>query len=232
MIDALTTTARTTSRQNPPEQPAADPADADPLDTDPLEAAPLKGPVKFLIERELRAGDQLRRAEPRHHLYWRRMAAFEILLHGGSWTEGTGETLLLQVADSAALQHVLAQDPYVQQGLILRTRIRELENILEAARALRPGPGREAAGAPAGALAVTEPLSAHERRLARMILDGLTNRQIAARLGVSPRAVEQHITRIYRKLAISRRAQLAVALERSAEPVGTGPARAGYRQGA
>ncbi|MBD0694698.1 hypothetical protein BG452_03315 [Streptomyces sp. CBMA123] len=155
------------------------------------------------------------------------MAAFEILLHGGSWTEGTGETLLLQVADSAALQHVLAQDPYVQQGLILRTRIRELENILEAARALRPGPGREAAGPQP----VTEPLSAHERRLARMILDGLTNRQIAARLGVSPRAVEQHITRIYRKLAISRRAQLAVALDRSAEPVGTGAARAPYREG-
>ena len=61
----------------------------------------------------------------------------------------------------------------------------------------------------------TEPdgrLSAHELRVARMMLDGLTNRQIAEHFMVSPRAVEQHITRIYRKLSISRRAQLAVAL--------------------
>ena len=55
-------------------------------------------------------------------------------------------------------------------------------------------------------------LTPHEARIARMMLDGMTNQKIAERLNVSCRAVEQHITRIYRKLRIRRRAQLAAAL--------------------
>ena len=45
-----------------------------------------------------------------------------------------------------------------------------------------------------------------------MVLSGMTNQRIAERLNVSCRAVEQHLTRMYRKLSISRRAQLAAAL--------------------
>lgn len=59
-----------------------------------------------------------------------------------------------------------------------------------------------------------ETLTPHEERIARMVIDGMTNRKIAERLSVSTRAVELHLTRIYRKLAIRRRAQLATALAR------------------
>ncbi|MGW3558091.1 LuxR C-terminal-related transcriptional regulator [Streptomyces sp. NPDC000963] len=62
--------------------------------------------------------------------------------------------------------------------------------------------------------AVREELTAHERRIATMMLDGLTNKQIAEAFTVSTRAVELHITRIYRKLDIRRRAQLAAAIDR------------------
>lgn len=60
--------------------------------------------------------------------------------------------------------------------------------------------------------ALAERLNAHELRVAQLILAGLTNREIAEAFRVTPRAVEQHITRIYRTLHISRRAQLANAL--------------------
>ncbi|GGO27299.1 hypothetical protein GCM10010116_54730 [Microbispora rosea subsp. aerata] len=63
-----------------------------------------------------------------------------------------------------------------------------------------------------GSEALTEALTPHEERIARMMIDGMTNRKIAECLSVSTRAVELHITRIYRKLAIKRRAQLAIAL--------------------
>ncbi|WP_234323329.1 helix-turn-helix domain-containing protein [Streptomyces bikiniensis] len=60
-----------------------------------------------------------------------------------------------------------------------------------------------------------EELTAHERRVAAMVLDGLTNKQIAGAFAVSTRAVELHLTRFYRKLGIRRRARLAAAVDRS-----------------
>ena len=55
-------------------------------------------------------------------------------------------------------------------------------------------------------------LTAHEQRIASLIVTGRTNREIAAQFRVTVRAVELHITSIYRKLGINRRAQLAGAL--------------------
>lgn len=63
--------------------------------------------------------------------------------------------------------------------------------------------------------AIHEDLTAHERRIATLMLDGMTNRQIAERFTVSTRAIELHITRIYRKLGIRRRAQLATVLNQA-----------------
>jgi DNA-binding CsgD family transcriptional regulator len=55
-------------------------------------------------------------------------------------------------------------------------------------------------------------LTPHERRIAILAVEGRTNREIADGLRVTPRAVEQHLTKIYRKLGITRRAQLGRAL--------------------
>jgi LuxR family maltose regulon positive regulatory protein len=41
---------------------------------------------------------------------------------------------------------------------------------------------------------------------------GATNREVSAELFVSPKTVEYHLTRIFRKLSIARRSELADVL--------------------
>ena len=56
---------------------------------------------------------------------------------------------------------------------------------------------------------VLDSLTASERVVAERVADGLTSRQIAEELFVSPRTVDAHLTHIYRKLGINTRARLA-----------------------
>lgn len=60
-------------------------------------------------------------------------------------------------------------------------------------------------------------LTATEQRVADLAATGLTVREVAAALLVSPKTVEAHLTRIYRKLGIHSRAELGrIAADRSA----------------
>ncbi|WP_431235910.1 LuxR C-terminal-related transcriptional regulator [Mycolicibacterium psychrotolerans] len=61
------------------------------------------------------------------------------------------------------------------------------------------------------------PLSDREREITTLVANGLSNRQIAARLVLSVRTVEGHLYRIYNKLGISDREQL-IRLIRKADP--------------
>jgi DNA-binding NarL/FixJ family response regulator len=54
------------------------------------------------------------------------------------------------------------------------------------------------------------------RRVAEMAAEGPTNREIAQALFVTQRAVEVHLTSIYRKLSISSWSQLPAALSAAA----------------
>ncbi|MGW1072781.1 AAA family ATPase [Streptomyces sp. NPDC002537] len=56
-------------------------------------------------------------------------------------------------------------------------------------------------------------LSGSEKRVAVLAACGYTNREISERLGVTVSTVEQHLTRVYRKLNISRREQLPPDLQ-------------------
>ena len=58
-------------------------------------------------------------------------------------------------------------------------------------------------------------LTAHERQIAQLACDGLSNPEIGARLFLSPRTVEWHLRRVFGKLEIHRRRELADALARS-----------------
>ncbi len=52
-------------------------------------------------------------------------------------------------------------------------------------------------------------LSPREREVARLVADGLTNREIAGRLGLSSRTVDSHLEHIRTKLGLRSRAQVA-----------------------
>lgn len=56
---------------------------------------------------------------------------------------------------------------------------------------------------------VREELTAAETRAAGLVREGMTNGAIALRLGVSRRMVEMHLSRVYRKLGLSGRADLS-----------------------
>jgi DNA-binding CsgD family transcriptional regulator len=54
--------------------------------------------------------------------------------------------------------------------------------------------------------------SAQELKIARLAARGLSNSEIGARLGLSPRTVGSHLYRLFPKLDISARGQLAARL--------------------
>jgi DNA-binding CsgD family transcriptional regulator len=55
-------------------------------------------------------------------------------------------------------------------------------------------------------------LTESERRVAELAAGGLTNREVAQRLFVSPKTVEANLGRVYRKLGVHSRAQLALEM--------------------
>lgn len=191
--------------------------------------------MAFVVELVFRGNetDRLSFGEA-HRTYWKRMAARGILLGGGPWRDGTGELLVCEAPDRRTLLRVLYADPYAQAQVFGELRVREWNAVM--GHVVLAGLERSTGGAgtherirggvpaPVAALVPSptrivpprprEGLTAHERRIATMMLDGLTNKQIAESFTVSTRAVELHITRIYRKLDIRRRAQLAAAIGR------------------
>ena len=64
-------------------------------------------------------------------------------------------------------------------------------------------------------VATRDELTAHERQIAQLACDGFSNPEIGARLFLSPRTVEWHLRRVFGKLGIHRRRELATALTRS-----------------
>ncbi|MFI0514613.1 LuxR C-terminal-related transcriptional regulator [Streptomyces sp. WSLK1-5] len=69
-----------------------------------------------------------------------------------------------------------------------------------------------APGAPVGDNGL---LTDSERRVAALAVGGYTNREIAAKLFITPSTVEQHLTRVYRKLGVRCRKDLPVELATS-----------------
>jgi DNA-binding NarL/FixJ family response regulator len=59
---------------------------------------------------------------------------------------------------------------------------------------------------------VTDPdeLTAQEVRVAHAVARGATNKQVAAELFLSPKTIEFHLARVYRKLGIHSRTELAM----------------------
>src|SRR5689334_13539136 len=73
-------------------------------------------------------------------------------------------------------------------------------------------------------------LSRRELEIARLVAEGLTNKEIAARLFISERTVDGHLEHVREKLEVNTRAQVAAWVVRQDSPVeapapSTGPRR-------
>jgi DNA-binding NarL/FixJ family response regulator len=67
-------------------------------------------------------------------------------------------------------------------------------------------------------------LTAKEHQVARALLAGMTNRQAAVALHMSPKTLEHQLTRLYRKLSITSRRQLhAIMAQLPSEPIRHSP---------
>jgi DNA-binding NarL/FixJ family response regulator len=85
-----------------------------------------------------------------------------------------------------------------------------LRNALggEVGAAQRPGP-----------VVAVQAFTPSEQQVARLVAKGLSNREIAERLFLSPKTVEAHLSRAYRKLGVSSRTQLALRMSTKTTPL-------------
>jgi DNA-binding CsgD family transcriptional regulator len=112
-----------------------------------------------------------------------------------------GEWLRRRRRHRDAREHlVAAADMFEAMGMdafLRRTRV-EL-------RATGDRAGRRAGGG-------SDHLTPQEEKIAQLVADGLTNREIASRLFISSNTVEYHLQKVFRKFAVTSRTQLARAL--------------------
>ncbi|MFL6111981.1 MAG: AAA family ATPase [Catenulispora sp.] len=162
---------------------------------------------------------------PRVGMIWHRAAA---LLDDGDADAAEGH-FRAALADPACAQwpfeHALIQLDY-GEWLRRRRRSADARPMLATASEIfqrlgappwfdRAAAELRAAGAPTGAAARPGPvadLTPQEREIAELAAQGLTNRDIAARLFLSPRTVGYHLHKVFPKLGVSVRAQLRDAL--------------------
>lgn len=58
-----------------------------------------------------------------------------------------------------------------------------------------------------------QPMTARERQIAYLVAEGLSNKSIAAKLGIVEGTVKVHLHNVYLKLGVSSRVRLAAAIE-------------------
>jgi DNA-binding NarL/FixJ family response regulator len=97
----------------------------------------------------------------------------------------------------------------------------EPEEILAAIRAAARGESPLAPRAAAELLAdrktrpPTVELTARELEVLRLVVDGLANKQIARRLGISEKTVKGHLTNLFQRIGVADRTQAALWAERA-----------------
>jgi DNA-binding NarL/FixJ family response regulator len=133
--------------------------------------------------------------------------------------QGSTGLLLLAVSERADGPGVLeamrvGADGYLTKSGGLRETGPSIRRLVAGERVLDPAV-EDAAVAELGRFArqaregsrVVAALSPREHEILLLLADGLTTQQIGRRLGISPRTVESHVSKLYRKLAVRTRVQ-------------------------
>jgi HD-GYP domain-containing protein (c-di-GMP phosphodiesterase class II) len=131
--------------------------------------------------------------------------------HGASGAEIPTQARLLAVADT---YQAMTQDRPYRAALAPQAAARELEAATRSGRfdpectraviqAAGQHPSRSRSAWPRG-------LSDREVEVLRLVASGLSNRQIAATLVISPRTAEHHVQHVYTKIGVSTRAAAAM----------------------
>jgi DNA-binding CsgD family transcriptional regulator len=141
----------------------------------------------------------------------------------------------IEAVDDAIREHDIVDIPFDRARTLLtlgqlRRRRRErraAKEALDAARAIF-----ETLGAPIWAARASDELdrlglrrsagdelTQSERRVVELAASGLTNRQVAEALFLSPKTVEAHLARAYGKLGIASRAELGAVMARTGEGI-------------
>ena len=96
------------------------------------------------------------------------------------------------------------------------------EDLLRAVRAaargespVSPRAGQALFAARTGRLEAADQLTDRERQVLLLVAEGLVNKQIARRLGISEKTTKAHLTRIYAAIGVSDRTQAALWAERN-----------------
>jgi DNA-binding NarL/FixJ family response regulator len=139
------------------------------------------------------------------------------LLRAQAVLAGTkADRLSAQIATDLAGLLLLAQDPDIRGRALALLRYaeehtgrQELWPLQGRVRRLLDRLGEQPRKVQTEAMAA---LTSSEQRVARMAAEGMTNRQIATELVVTVKAVEWHLSHVYRKLGISSRTRLPETL--------------------
>ncbi|WP_286014700.1 helix-turn-helix transcriptional regulator [Streptomyces sp. ATCC 21386] len=131
-----------------------------------------------------------------------------LLLEAVSVLRLTGDRLELARALAAlsAAQRAIGEAEQARRALYQALHLADVCGVEHLQPSLPPR-GREETPADPGTVP-RDPLSAAERRVASLAALGNSNREIADQLCVTISTVEQHLTRVYRKLNVTRRADL------------------------
>ncbi|MDW8337689.1 MAG: response regulator transcription factor [Thermoleophilia bacterium] len=114
---------------------------------------------------------------------------------------------ILRALDAGAIGYVLkdAEPPELR---------RAIEAAARGESPLDPRAARALLGARREARAVADALSEREREVLAMVAEGLPNKLIARRLGISEKTVKAHLTNVFRRIGVTDRTQAALWAER------------------
>ncbi|WP_328946340.1 helix-turn-helix transcriptional regulator [Streptomyces sp. NBC_00250] len=105
----------------------------------------------------------------------------------------------------------------------------DLNGALDYALGIKEEPAPATETGSAQEEAPTVALTPREEQVAALVAQGMSNKQIAAQLVVSPRTVEGHVEHILAKLGFTSRAHIAAWNVRQTGPLRRGPQTARWR---